>query len=300
MLAIPLVLSLMTQKNLSVDDIALQCGVTDDTVSRWLTGESLPRPAKGRALATLLGTDTMTLYGLVERRGEVFPSSQEEQDIASGMRSLASFMQLKAQPLKTRLRFPCLDASYVADVAQGVLSSANLDAERHLSAEQLVQLHRVYGVNLTPARQLVTDSANAVLVHLKEQDATLLVFNVNAPDSLLVPELARTLGFALCCHGFDGDADAASAFAHAFGKALVGAFEGSGPVGQDEAVPAFPDFLGLNGSIFVERAEQLYRSPVFEALSRWQRHEGGRSPAFIRSTLGVGLYEATDLSFALW
>lgn len=298
MLAIPLVLSLMTQKSLSVDDIALHCGVSDDNVSRWLAGDSLPRPAKLKTLATLLGTDMQTLCGIVERRGEVFPSTQEEQDIAAGLRTLAPLMQLSRQSSKAQLRFPCLEPHYIADVAQGVLSSAKLDSQRHLTAEQLVQLHRSYGVNLAPVRQLETESANAVLVYLKEQEASVLVFNANAPESVLMPELARTLGFALCRQGFEADAEAAATFAQAFGKALLGAF--APVVGQDEAVPAFPDLQGLNGSIFVERAEQLYRSPVFEAISRWQRQEGGRSPAFIKSTLGVGLYEAMNLSLALW
>jgi transcriptional regulator with XRE-family HTH domain len=51
---------------------------------------------------------------------------------------------------------------------------------------------------------------------------------------------------------------------------------------------------------YIVRSEEVFRTPVFRAMGKWQRENGGRSPSFIASTLNIGLNDATELSHALW
>ncbi|MDB5999268.1 MAG: helix-turn-helix domain protein [Rhizobacter sp.] len=51
---------------------------------------------------------------------------------------------------------------------------------------------------------------------------------------------------------------------------------------------------------FILKSEQLFHTPVFRAMARWQRAEGGRSPAFIAAAFNLSLAEALKLSHALW
>lgn len=50
---------------------------------------------------------------------------------------------------------------------------------------------------------------------------------------------------------------------------------------------------------YVEQCERKFKTPVFEALSKWQHQEGGRSPAFIAGALNIGLQDAVELSHFL-
>lgn len=49
----------------------------------------------------------------------------------------------------------------------------------------------------------------------------------------------------------------------------------------------------------VIKGEQVFGTPVFRALSRWQKSESGRSPAFVAAALNLKLGDAIQLSYAL-
>lgn len=49
----------------------------------------------------------------------------------------------------------------------------------------------------------------------------------------------------------------------------------------------------------VLKGEQAFGTPVFRALARWQRSEGGRSPAFVAAALNLKLGDAVQLAHAL-
>lgn len=51
---------------------------------------------------------------------------------------------------------------------------------------------------------------------------------------------------------------------------------------------------------YIVKSEEVFRTPVFRALAKWQQKNGGRSPAFIASALNVSLVDANELSYALW
>lgn len=50
---------------------------------------------------------------------------------------------------------------------------------------------------------------------------------------------------------------------------------------------------------YVEKSEELYKTPVFRAIQNFQATEGGRNPAFIANALNVGLGDAVSLSHFL-
>lgn len=49
----------------------------------------------------------------------------------------------------------------------------------------------------------------------------------------------------------------------------------------------------------VTKGEQVFGTPVFRALARWQRSEGGRSPSFVAAALNLKLGNAVELSRVL-
>lgn len=51
---------------------------------------------------------------------------------------------------------------------------------------------------------------------------------------------------------------------------------------------------------FVAQAEDLFKTPVFQALQNLQQTEGGRNPAFIAKTLNIPLGDAVAMSQVLW
>jgi len=56
----------------------------------------------------------------------------------------------------------------------------------------------------------------------------------------------------------------------------------------------------MSAADYVTKSEQKFRTPVFNAISQWQKQEGGRSPAFIVGVLNVDLGLAFELSHLLF
>lgn len=50
----------------------------------------------------------------------------------------------------------------------------------------------------------------------------------------------------------------------------------------------------------MSKSEHHFQTPIFRALAKWQRIQGGRSPAFISSTLNLDLDTAIEMSHILW
>lgn len=53
-------------------------------------------------------------------------------------------------------------------------------------------------------------------------------------------------------------------------------------------------------SDYVAKSEEVFRTPVFRALAKWQRENEGRDPSFVASALNVDLAQANALSHVLW
>lgn len=50
----------------------------------------------------------------------------------------------------------------------------------------------------------------------------------------------------------------------------------------------------------MSKSEHHFQTPIFRALAKWQRIQGGRSPAFISSALNLDLDTAIEMSHILW
>jgi hypothetical protein len=49
----------------------------------------------------------------------------------------------------------------------------------------------------------------------------------------------------------------------------------------------------------VVKGEQVFGTPVFRALARWQHSEGGRSPSFVAAALNLKVGDAVQMAHAL-
>lgn len=54
-----------------------------------------------------------------------------------------------------------------------------------------------------------------------------------------------------------------------------------------------------DGFKYVERCERYFKTPIFDALAKFQQEVGGRSPAFISAALNIDLSQAFELSHVL-
>lgn len=50
---------------------------------------------------------------------------------------------------------------------------------------------------------------------------------------------------------------------------------------------------------YVAKSEELFRTPIFRALGRWQKSTGGRSPSFVAAAFNLDLGQAVSLSKAV-
>lgn len=74
-------------------------------------------------------------------------------------------------------------------------------------------------------------------------------------------------------------------------------------VAKKSSVPVIRRLCGVDApktSALIALAKSKFRSPVYEALGKLQRAEGGRSPTVIQSTLMLPFEEAMAVSVELW
>jgi len=83
----------------------------------------------------------------------------------------------------------------------------------------------------------------------------------------------------------------------------TGPFYGDWKKAGKTAPTAAQSIFGTNtptAAEYIAKSEEVFSTPVFRALAKWQQENGGRSPAFIASALNVSLVDANELSYALW
>ena len=302
MLATPIITAAMLEQGLSQADLAAECGVSRTAVSNWLAGESIPRPAKLRILAGRLGLPISDLVqGNLGNEVDVYPAAPADavRDMANGLRSVMHFLPAKHLFVRPLLKAPRLDAAYLDKVAGAVRSE--FDTFDSGMVRRLLTAHRKCGTHLVPVREPHDGLPPCVFVYARNEAVAALVFNLDAGSEGLELPLARALGYSLS-HAALGHGQA-SLFGQLFAEALLEQEHGrAGPlaVGQDVAGPAFPGYVGLSTAAYVSVAEWDFKTPIFQALRLWQQAEGGRSPAFLRATLGMNVVEALALSYALW
>ncbi|MDN7820903.1 ImmA/IrrE family metallo-endopeptidase [Burkholderia vietnamiensis] len=359
----------MAELGLTQAAVAEQCGVSKEAVSNWLSGESIPRPKKLRALSETLGLEIDVLtagesvlpspvvaYRTKKNRPASGQALEAAAEVASHLRELVPFTQSGSLFSPPVLQSPSLDEDYIRRAAQQTRQRIGISEVAPLTREQLIGLHRTFGSILVPVLwgEGKSGHENALSVYLPESKTSCVVFSLNARNDDFNYWLAHELAHCYTLHAIQGDDGEMFAerfaqellFPHAAAEAAlldicsnpsrmeralyyaqahdisivtvirqidrVAKLQGAPSSGleTDEfwehwnanrtSVPTVGHALfgaeKLDLATYVCECERIFGTPIFQAIARWQQHEGGRSPSFIAAALNMSLENAVELS----
>lgn len=219
----------LREHGMNASQVATKLGVSRECVSKWLKGESMPKPNKLLALGMMLG---VAYDQLVVRFGDMsapvvqFRKKQnriqdgEDKESAS---SIADFVKHVAKyspagegitiaPLKN----PKADYDYAAMAAGYFRRQLNLP--RKIASKDLVHWFKLFGINLIPAFWGGDEYyGNALRIYLPE-DSTWVVLNLDSKVSDFLFWMAHEIGHSIA-PSLDGDD--AETFADHFAQALL-------------------------------------------------------------------------------
>ncbi len=359
----------MAELGLTQAAVAERCGVSKEAVSNWLSGESIPRPKKLRALSETLGLEIDVLTSgegvlpspvVAYRTKKNRPASNEALEVASDvachLRELVPFIQSCSLFSPPVLQSPSLEEDYIRCAAQQTRQRIGISDVAPLTREQLIGLHRTFGSILVPVLwgEAKFGHENALSVYLPESKTSFVVFSLNARNDDFNYWLAHELAHCYTLHAIQGDDG--EAFSERFAQELLFPHAAaaaaltdicSSPSRMERAqyyaeahdisivtvirqVDRVANQLGVASSgletdefwehwnanrtniptvghalfgtekldlaTYVCECERVFGTPIFQALARWQQHEGGRSPSFIAAALNTSLEDAVELS----
>ncbi|MDB5824753.1 MAG: helix-turn-helix family protein [Herminiimonas sp.] len=231
---------MMTKRGLSQAGLADLCNVSREAVSNWLSGESIPRPNKLKALSEVLDIDLGILlrgegslpkpvlaYRTKNNRVATGPAMEAAEELARHLRELAPFVGSESLFSPPVLESPKLDDDYIRKVAQQIRSKIGLTAKAPVSRERLLALHHAFGSILVPVlwNGEKRGHENALSVYLPESKTSWVVFSLNAKNDDFNYWLAHELGHCYSLHALQGD-DGES-FAERFAQELLFPHEAS-------------------------------------------------------------------------
>ncbi len=238
MLNISQIKSTMRSLGLSQAELALQCSVSKEAVSNWLSGESIPRPNKLKALSEVLRIKIEELLGgegslpepIVAYRTRknlpvTGPAQEAASDLARHLRELVPFVRREALFAPPILEMPSLDDHYIREAAQQIRSRVGLSSKAPLSREQLFNLHHDFGSLLVPVLWGTNKAGheNALSVYLPDSKISWVIFSLNAHNDDFNYWLAHELGHCYTLHALQGDAG--EEFAERFAQELLFPYE---------------------------------------------------------------------------
>ncbi|WP_322058500.1 helix-turn-helix transcriptional regulator [Paraburkholderia sp. J63] len=211
----------MTELHLTQKDLADLCDVSKEAVSNWLSGESLPRPRKLRALSAALELELDSLmdnediapgpvvaYRTKKNRPASEKAMEAATEVATHLRELVPFVKsggsLFSPPV---LQAPSLDETYICEAALQTRLRIGLTDRAPLTREQLIELHRTFGSVLVPVLWGDDKSGheNALSVYLPDTRTSWVVFSLNARSDDFNYWLAHELGHCYTLHALAGD-----------------------------------------------------------------------------------------------
>lgn len=363
----------MTESSLNQSAIAELCKVSREAVSNWLSGQSVPRPLKLKALANTLGlsideiqqprkfkSTPVVAYRTQSRVPATEESLKAAEEIAYHLKELVPFVVGESLFVPPHLENPSTDDSYIRKVTEQIRSRLGMSPLTPITRDQLIGLHHSFGSILVPVLWSgeKIGHENALSIYLPESKSSWVVLSLNAHNDDFNYWLAHELGHCYSLHSLrdeEGEAFAerfaqellfpyksalealekfktsANAMEHAeylakmhcisvvtvvrqvdrVAKELDGEkcgleadqfwenWKSSRHLVPTVAQSLFgPDEPSIEG--YIDHTEKYFNTPVFKALSEWQLREGGRSPAFIASTLNIDLLDAYELSKILF
>lgn len=219
----------LRERGMNASQVATKLGVSRECVSKWLKGESMPKPDKLLALGMMLGV----AYGqLVVRFGDMaapivhFRKKQnrvQNEENRASTSSIAEFVKcvdkyspagggITIAPLKN----PKADYDYAAMTAGFFRQQLNLP--RKIASKNLVHWFRLFGINLIPAFWGSDEYyGNALRIGLPS-GSTWVVLNLDSKVSDFLFWMAHEIGHSIA-PSLEGDD--AETFADHFAQALL-------------------------------------------------------------------------------
>ncbi len=218
---------------LSQTALADRCGVSKEAVSNWISGESLPRPAKLKQLAEVLQTSVSSLIGepalpepvIAYRTRDRKPATGLANDAANEIgrhfRQLVPYLNDDMLFTSRRLKSPIIDAAYVKRVAYAVRADMGIGPTEPLSIGALIRELRAIGALLVPVFWGGDKEGheNALSVYLQDSDTSWVALNLGCRIDDFKYWLSHELGHCLTLHSFNGDDG--ETFAETFAKHLL-------------------------------------------------------------------------------
>ncbi len=320
MLDLKLIKASMSRLGLSGVQLAQLCSVSKEAVSNWLSGESLPRPAKLAALSRALQLPVDVLLMRDEsappepvvafrmRHGQL-PNPQEQEAGQEAGRHLRQLVPFLDDRLTTRrLASPSLEADSIREAAQAARRWLSIAEAEDVTVEHLIQMHRFIGATLIPVFWAGGRAGHehAMSIYLPDSQTAWVLLNVGCAGRDLPYWLAHELAHCLSLPALQGEQG--EAFADRFASELLGSEarpEGgrsSRRRGAQERTVS-EEWLGAGRpsmSALVTAGGAAFGMKGFDALAQWQRENGGRSAAFVAGALNLQLGDAVELSEVLW
>jgi len=238
MLNISLIQSAMRSGGLSQAQLASKCNVSKEAVSNWLSGESIPRPNKLKALSEALSikidellasegsqAEPIVAYRTKKNRPVTGQAHSAALDLAYHLQELVPYVRREALFAPPILEAPSLDDHYIREAARQVRGQVGLSQKAPLSREQLLNLHHDFGSILVPVLWGAekVGHENALSVYLPESKISWVIFNLNAHDDDFNYWLAHELGHCYTLHTLQGEKG--EKFAERFAQELLFPYE---------------------------------------------------------------------------
>ncbi|OWQ90300.1 hypothetical protein CDN99_13085 [Roseateles aquatilis] len=302
----------LAERSLSQAAVAERCGVTREAVSNWLSGESIPRPAKLKLLAQALGLelgalmprprveDPIVAYRTRTQTPMSTRARHAAEDMGRHLRQLMPFTGARQLFHPPTLKHCELDAAGIQEVAAWKRRELDLASEEVPSIQQLLRLLHEFGALLVPVfwngdRE---GHEHALSIYLPDSRTYWVVINLACGEDDARYWLAHELAHCLTLHALQGEA--AEAFAERFAHQLLLGPSATSSRTLAEACLGHAGPAGLSSLADITKAESVFGTPIFKALAAFQRAEGGRAPSFIASTLNISVQAANELSHTLW
>lgn len=234
MLNLELIRNAMTQVGLNQASLAEQCQVSRESVSNWLSGETMPRPNKLKLLANAIGKPMTALFRpansipepivayRTQKNTEMSPDAEAAAlDVARHLRQLVPFVQEAPLFVPPVLENPSLDDDYLIRVARLSRAKLGIGERDPLTRANLLELHQAFGSILVPVLWTgdLSGHENALSVLLPDTRTSFVIFSLNAKNDDFNYWLAHELGHCYSLHALR-DADG-EIFAERFAQELL-------------------------------------------------------------------------------
>lgn len=198
----------LREKGMNASQVATKLGVSRECVSKWLKGESMPKPDKLLALGMMLG---LAYSQLVVRFGDVVapvvhfrkkqnrvPNEDDEEStsaIADFVKHVAKYSPSGEGITIAPLKNPKADYDYAAMAAKYFRQQLNLP--RKISLKDLVHWFQLFGINLIPAFWGGDEYyGNALRIWLPD-GSTWVVLNLDSKVSDFLFWMAHEIGHSI-------------------------------------------------------------------------------------------------------